>query len=284
MKKFFTVLLLSILFFSVDSAKAQPYLNFYVNGSCPMDGLKDSNYREGIGFSVEFLSGSLYKTKNNLFEIRLGMGFEFLHYGTSKRVTDLTFDTPNGDLGSTRIRNRMTAFYIGPKFIFNTGRVSPYLDVFGASRSFYTNQINRFNENVEGFERQSTELLLRNSRAHYGGSVGAIYNLGRNVAFDARVSYSTGNGIKFIEENSVERDPNFESGVRYRVVNAPVSNILVFRLGVQLKIQKCKDCPKRSRRTPTNRRINNSPSRPKKKPAKVKTVPKPPKPEKPIDY
>lgn len=248
-----------------------------------MDGLKDSNYREGVGFSIEFLSGSVYKTRNNLFEIRLGLGFEFLHYGSSDRVNDLVFDTPNNDLGSVRIRNRMTAFYFAPKFIFNTGRVSPYFDVFGASRSFYTNQLNRFNENVEGFERQSTSLLLRNSRAHYGGSLGVIYNLGSSVVFDARVSYSTGAGIKFIAENSLERDPNFDSNIRYRVVNAPVSNILVFRLGVMLQIKKCKDCPKRSR-TRRNRNIRNSPSRPKKKPAKVKPVPKPSEPEKPINY
>lgn len=248
-----------------------------------MDELKDSNYQEGIGFSVEFLSGSIYKTKNNFFQIRLGLGFEFLHYGSSNRVNDLVFNTPNDDLGSVRIRNRMTAFYIAPKFIFNTGKLSPYFDLIGASRSFYTNQINKFNENVDGFERQSTDLLLRNSRAHYGGSLGVIYNLGKSVVFDARVSYTTGAGIKFIAENSVEKDPNFESNVKYRVVQSQSSNILVFRLGVMLKIQNCKDCPKRSRRSRTNR-INNSPSRPKKKPAKVKPVPKPVEPDKPINY
>lgn len=249
-----------------------------------MDEFKDSNYQEGVGFSIEFLSGTLYKTKNNFFQIRLGLGFEFLHYGSSNRVNDLVFDTPNSDLGSVRIRNRMTAFYFAPKFIFNTGRVSPYFDLMGVSRSFYTNQVNRFNENVDGYERQTTTRLLKNGRQHYGGSLGLMYNLGRSVVFDARVSYTQGRGIKFIAENSVERDPNFVSNVRYRVVQTPSSNILVFRLGVMLKIQKCKDCPKRSSRRRRTNRINNSPSRPKKKPAKVKPVPKPVEPDKPINY
>lgn len=245
-----------------------------------MDELKDSNYKEGIGFSIEFLSGSLYKTKNNLFEIRLGLGFEFLHIGSSKPVDNLVFNTPNNDLGSVRIQNRMTAFYVAPKFIFNTGRVSPYFDLMGVSRSFYTNQVNKFNENVDGYERQTTDLLLRNGRAHYGGSLGLMYKLGKSIVFDARVSYTQGAGIKFIAENSVEKDPDFESNIKYKVVQAPSSNILVFRLGVMFKISTCKDCPKRSGGTRTNR-IRNSPSRPKKKPAKVKPVPKP---DKPINY
>jgi len=283
MKKIFTVFLISVFLFSYNSTKAQPYLNLYTNGSLPMGGLRDSNYHNGIGFSIEFLSGTLYKTKNKFFEIRLGLGFEFLHYGSSSKVNDLVFDTPNNDLGSVKIRNRMTAFYVAPKFIFNTGKINPYFDVFGASRSFYTNQINKFNENIDGFERRSTELLLRSSRPHYGGSLGVIYNLGSAVTFDARISYSTGTGIKFIAENSVARDPAFQSGVRYRVVSAPASNILVFRLGVMLHIKKCKDCPKRSRRTKING-LNNTPSRPKKKPARVKPVPKPPAPKKPINH
>lgn len=284
MKKLFTVLIISVFALSYTSTKAQPYLNFYLNGSCPMDGLRDSNYRDGLGFSIEFLSPSIFKTKNNRFEVRLGMGFEFLHYGTSRKVRDLTFDTPNSDLGSVKIKNQMTGFYIGPKFIFNFGRVSPYLDVFGASRSFFTNQINEFNETVPGYEKRSTSLLLRNGRAHYGGSFGVIYNLGSGFAFDARVSYSTGTGIKFIDLNSVTRDPDYESNIKYKVTNTTVSNVLIFRVGVLLQIKKCKDCPKRSSGSRRSNTISPAPSRPKKQPAKVKPVPKQPEPEKPINY
>lgn len=298
MKKLFTVFVFMLI---GGAAFAQAHLNFYANGTWPMDGFKDSGYRKGYGFSIEYLSRSIIKTRRDWFQIRLGLGVEYSHHGNSQRITDLVFNTPNNDLGSVRINNQHTALYFAPKFIFNTGKISPYFDVFGASRTFTSHQINRFNKEVEGYERQSDKRILRNGRAHYGASVGLLYNLGSSVVFDARVSYSTGAGIKYIDLNSVTRDPNYESNVGYRVAKTNVSNVLVFRLGIMIRLSR----PKTTRSsggssTPTNNKVNTNnnppkttptpanpkPSTPPKKPAEVKPVPKPtpPPPPPPIDY
>lgn len=289
MKNLFTVLF--ILLLSTTGLKAQSYLNVYLNGSCPMDEFKDSGYKDGVGFSIEYLSPSLIKTKNDWFQIRLGFGLEYFYQGGSKKVTDLVFNTPNNDLGSVHVNNQMSAVYFAPKFIFNTGRISPYFDVFGASRSFTTHQVNRFNKEVDGYERETTKRLLRNGRAHYGASLGLIYNLGSRFAFDARVSYSTGNGIKFIGLNSVKRDDNYESNVAYNVVKTPVSNVLVFRIGVMFRLKRCENCPRSSSNGSSTRPNSNrntvtptpKAATPPKKPAEVKPVPKPVPPPKPVE-
>lgn len=292
MKKLFTVL--SFIAVGATGLKAQSYLNLYLNGSCPMDGLKDSAYKDGVGFSIEYLSPSLVKTKNDWFQIRLGFGMEYFYQGGSKRVTDLVFNTPNNDLGSVHINNQMSAFYFAPKFIFKTGRISPYFDVFAASRTFTTNQVNRFNQQVDGYDRETTKRLLLNGRAHYGASLGVIYNLGSRFAFDARVSYSLGDGIKFINLKSVDRDPNYESNIAYHVVKAPVSNVLVYRIGVMFRLKRSENRTRSTgSSTPTQNNINRNrtvtpqvlpkPATPKKKPAEVKPVPKPVPPPKPVE-
>ncbi len=289
MKKLFTILLFIAI--SATGLKAQSYLNVYLNGSCPMDELKDSAYKDGVGFSIEYLSPSLIKTKNNWFQIRLGFGLEYFYQGGSKKVTDLVFNTPNNDLGSVHINNQMTGLYFAPKFIFNTGRLSPYFDVFAASRSFTTHQVNRFNKEVDGYERETTKRLLLNGRAHYGASLGVIYNLGSRFSFDARVSYSMGDGIKFINLKSVERDPTYESNIGYHVVKAPVSNVLIFRIGVMFRLKRCENCPRStssgSSTRPNSNRNTVTPTpkaaTPPKKPAELKPVPKPVPPPKPVE-
>ena len=288
MKKLFTVL--SFIAIGATGLKAQSYVNMYLNGSCPLDGLKDSAYKDGVGFSIEYLSPSLIKTKNDWFQIRLGFGMEYFYQGGSKKVKDLVFNTPNNDLGSVHINNQMTGLYFAPKFIFKTGRLSPYFDVFAASRTFITSQVNRFNKEVDGYERETTKHLLLNGRAHYGASLGVIYNLGSRFAFDARVSYSTGEGIKFINLNSVNRNPNYESNVGYRVVKAPVSNMLIFRIGVMFRLKRCENCPRSTSSENTsspsiNRHNTVTPkaATPPKKPAEVKPIPKPVPPPKPVE-
>lgn len=294
MKRLYTIIITGLALFSFSQTNAQPYLNFYFNGSCPMDALKDSGYKHGLGFSIEFLSADLIKSKANRIELRLGMGFEFLHYRSSKPVKDLVFNTPDNDLGSVKFNNQMGGFYIGPKFIVNMGKISPYIDVFAATRTFSSHQVNTFNKEVPGYDRNTDYRLAWYRRPHYGASLGLMYNLGKSAVFDLRVSYSMGGDMKFIDLNSPERHPDYESNIKYRYIHSPVSNILIYRVGIMLRLGRCKDCPRRSS-TPGQRSVSTPAptpaptskpkptSTPKKKPAELKPVPKQPEPPKPVE-
>lgn len=257
--------------FAIPSS-AQHYIGFYANGAAPMNQLNDSGYRGGVGFSVEYLSPSLLPQTTDAFEFRLGAGIEFLHHGNSKKIKDLVFNTPNNDLGSVKLENLMFGFYVAPKFIYNTGKFSPYFDVMANLRVFNTYQINRFNNEVKGYERESSSPIIQNGVAHFGGSLGLMYRLHSNICFDARVSYTTGAAIKFSDLGSIAKDPAYESNISYRTVKSPVSNVLVFRLGILFSIppkdQKCYD-------NNNNRSIDLTPATPKRKPAEVKPTPKP---------
>lgn len=274
MKKYYFI---SLFILGLGSAAtAQHHIGFYLNGASPYNQLKDSGYRHGIGFSFEYLSPSLFAPKTRSpFEVRIGAGIEFFHHGSSKKVENLVFNTPNNDLGSSKLQNQLFGFYVAPKFIFNIGRVSPYVDVFANARIFNSYQVNRFNREVQGYERTTSKPVVQNTAAHYGGSLGIIYNLGSRFAFDARVSYSTGSAINFVDLNSPTRDPDMASGIVYRKINTPVSDMLTYRIGVLIKI----DCTHTSRphnQTPRHEnRIDYTPSTPTPKPAEVKPMPKP---------
>jgi hypothetical protein len=276
MKKIY-LLLLAFAGFAAP-ASAQHYFGLYLNGANPMHQLNDSGYRNGIGFSMEYLSPSLFSSSADRkpFEVRIGAGIEFFHHGTSNKIKDVVFDTPNNDLGSVKFQNQMFGFYVAPKFIFNVGRFSPYFDVFANARIFNSYQVNKFNKEVQGYERSSNKPVLQNSAAHYGGSLGIIYNLGNNIAFDLRVSYSTGGAINFVNLNSAAKDPDFKSNVKYSSVQSPVSDMLTYRIGILFKL------PKITRSNTVNNNSNNyintTPSRPAPKPAQVKPVPLPPAP------
>lgn len=260
-------------------SSAQHYIGLYANGAAPMNQLNDSGFRNGAGFSVEYLSPSLFSQAPSAFEFRLGAGIEFLHHGNSKKIKDLVFNTPNNDKGSVKLQNLMFGFYVAPKFIFNTGKFSPYFDVMANFRVFNTYQINRFNKEVQGYERESSSPVIQNGVAHYGGSVGLMYRLHNNICFDARVSYTTGTAIKFADLGSIAKDPAFESNVSYHTVKSPVSNMLVFRLGILFTIT-----PKSQQTYDNdNRSIDLTPNTPARKPAEVKPVPKPVPPPKPIE-
>lgn len=256
--------------FAIPSS-AQHYIGLYANGAAPMNQLNDSGYRNGAGFSVEYLSPSLFSQTPSAFEFRLGAGIEFLHHGNSKKVKDLVFNTPNNDKGSVKLQNLMFGFYVAPKFIFNTGNFSPYFDVMANFRVFNTYQINRFNKEVQGYERESSSPIIQNGVAHYGGSVGLLYRLHSTICFDARVSYTTGTAIKFADLGSITKDPAFESNVSYRTVKSPVSDVLVFRLGILFTITP------NSQQTYDNdsRPLNLTPNTPNRRPAEVKPMPKP---------
>ncbi|KAB2917703.1 MAG: hypothetical protein F9K23_04785 [Bacteroidetes bacterium] len=259
----------------VSFAGAQHHIGFYLNGATPFNQLNDSGYRNGIGFSAEYLSPSLFAPNTRSpFEVRVGAGIEFFHHGSSKKVEDLVFNTPNNDLGSSKLQNQMFGFFVAPKFIFNVGRFSPYVDVFANARIFNSYQVNRFNKEVQGYERTSNKPVVQNAAAHYGGSVGLIYNLGSRIAFDARVSYSTGSAINFVDLKSPAKDPDLASGITYRTVRTPVSDMLTYRIGILIKL----DNVQRSQSThytPNNNRINLTPNTPAPRPAEVKPVPKP---------
>lgn len=269
--------LISLLILGLGgSTTAQHHIGFYLNGASPYNQLKDSGYRHGIGFSVEYLSPSLFAPNvRKPFEVRIGAGIEFFHHGSSKKVENLVFNTPNNDLGSSKLQNQMFGFYVAPKFIFNVGRVSPYFDVFANARIFNTYQVNRFNREVQGYERTSNKPVVQNGAAHYGGSLGLIYNLGSRFAFDARVSYSTGSAINFVDLNSPARDPDLASGIVYRTINTPVSDLLTYRIGILIKLDCTRIC-RNNNPTPSNDfRMDYTPRTPAPKPAEVKPVPKP---------
>lgn len=255
---------------TVLTAKAQHYIGLYANGASPLTQLSDSGYRNGWGFSVEYLSPSLFSQNPTAFEFRVGAGVEFLHHGTSNKVKDLVFNTPNNDKGSVKLQNQMFGFYVAPKFIFNVGNFSPYFDVMANFRVFNTYQVNKFDKEVQGYERKSSSPVIQNGVAHYGGSLGIIYRLHNNIAFDARVSYTTGAAIKFADLGSIAKDPAYESNVTYRKVNAQASNVLVFRLGILFTIT-----PKSQQTYDDDRSIDLTPNTPSRRPAEVKPVPKP---------
>ncbi|HYG16788.1 MAG TPA: hypothetical protein VEC12_13610 [Bacteroidia bacterium] len=273
MRRLFTFPLALLFTALAFKAGAQHSLGIYLNGSTAQNQLRDSGYRDGVGFSVEYLSPSLLSLGKR-FEVRVGAGFEFLHYGTSRRVENLVMGTPNNDLGSVKLQNQMVGFYVAPKFIFNTGNFSPYFDVFAAIRGFNSYQVTRLNQEVEGYERNSSKSVLENGVGQWGGSLGLLYHLNSNISFDARVSYSTGGTIKFTDLNSVMRNPDMQSDVKYRNITSPVSDLLVFRIGVLFRLKKCTDCTTRYTPEPENN-IIITPSRPAPKPVDVRPVPKP---------
>jgi hypothetical protein len=274
MKKLY-LLILAFAGFAAP-ASAQHYIGLYLNGANPMHQLNDSGYRNGIGFSMEYLSPSLFSAlAKKPFEVRIGAGIEFFHHGSSNKIENVVFSTPNNDLGSVKLQNQMFGFYVAPKFIFNVGRFSPYFDVFVNARILNSYQVNRFNKEVQGYERSSSKPVLQNAAAHYGGSVGLIYNLGKAVAFDFRVSYSTGSAINFVNLGTAAKDPDFANNIKYSTTQSPVSDMLTYRIGILFKLPKITNT-----NTTTNRNnyINTTPSRPTPRPAEVKPIPLPPAP------
>lgn len=272
MKRIYLFSIVIIFILTAMPATAQHYFGLYLNGSTPLNELKDSAYRNGIGFSMEYLSPTLIKAGN--FEARVGAGIDFLHFGRSKKVEDLVFNTPNNDKGYSRLENYSFDIQIAPKFIYNAGKISPYIDLFTGIRGFYSTQTNTFNKQVQGYEKSSSNTLLQNAVVHSGGSVGLIYNLTSSVAFDLRFSYSTGAGIKFTDLGSARKDPAYESNILYRNTNTVKnSDLFIFRIGVLFKLERNENQITNSYEN--NYRYNyNVPQQP-KKPAEVKPVPKP---------
>lgn len=277
MKK--TFLLLLVAFSLSASAQQEHYFGFYLNGLTPQSNLKDSGYRNGGGFSFEYLSPSLFQNYDRVMEVRLGAGMEFLFNGGSNKVKDLVFNTPNNDLGWSKFQNNMFGFYVAPKFIFNTGKVKPYFDMMGAVRLFNTYQVNEFNREVSGYERRSTKPVIENAVLHYGGSLGLLYELNKNVMFDMRFSYTTGSTIKYADLSSVRKDPAMQSNVIYNTRTSPVSDVFVFRLGVLFTIDcesSCSNSYERKRHSEKNKSYTLPGwSPPSPKPADVKPIPLP---------
>lgn len=248
---------------------AQHYIGLYANGTKPLNSFADSGYRNGGGFSVEYLSPSLLSKHSTAFEIRIGAGIEFSHHGGSNKVKDLVFNTPNNDKGSVKLQNQMFGFYVAPKFIFNVGDFSPYFDITANYRVFNTYQANRFNEEVHGYERKSSTPVIQNGIAHYGGSLGLMYRLSNAVCFDARVTYTTGSAINFADLGTLDRAAASNNSVTYKTITSPVSDVLVFRLGVLFTLNFNKMCS-----WDTDNNSNNfSPSSPSKKPAELRPPP-----------
>lgn len=315
-KHIYLLFSIPVLLAAGSQLKAQSgMLGFYLNGSRPLNEFKDSNYRNGLGFSIEYLSRPLFKTRANWFEVRLGLGWEYFYQG-GKKADSLIFNTPNEDQGFVEIKNEMQSLYIGPKFVFNLGRISPYVDVFGAMRTFTSWQKNEFYNNVEGYEKYSNKRLMKTALGHAGASVGFLYNLSRTAVFDFRVSYTHGGAVSYVNLPTVGKDPDFANNIKYQSIKSPVSDMLIFRVGINLRFHKLpdKNPPATSAPTPAStvpasttpqqpaytppaqqpkprsqqnpepavKPAPTPPPAPPKKPAEVKPIPKPaPAPAKP---
>jgi hypothetical protein len=265
--KFKAILVVLAFLISSASMVAQHFVGFYANYTTPLKQFNDSGYRNGVGFSVEYLSPSIFGNATGPFETRVSAGFEFSHHGSSKKVKDLVFNTPNNDKGSVKIQNLIFGFYVAPRFLFNIGDFSPYVDVIANYRIFNTYQVNRFNNEVPGYERESSTPVIQNGVAHYGGSLGFMYYISKSVCLDARVTYTQGKAVQFANLNSLEKDPNIENSTTYKKVYSPVSDALTFRLGALFTLS-----PNEDRRSYKSSSIS-----PGKKPAQLK-------PSKPINY
>ena len=84
--------ILFIIFFISFEINAQHYLGFYLNGSTPQKSLADSGYKNGLGFSFEYLSDKLVKKK--YFNIRIGIGFDIQSHG-HKRIDSISAEDKN---------------------------------------------------------------------------------------------------------------------------------------------------------------------------------------------
>ncbi|HYG16786.1 MAG TPA: hypothetical protein VEC12_13600 [Bacteroidia bacterium] len=244
----------SILFSVIAPAglSAQSSISFYANGALPKSQFQSSGYRNGYGMSMEYLTPAVFKSRQNIFNIRIGAGMEYFGHGKSNEVKDLVMNTPNNDKGSVYFRNEMTAFYLGPKIVFfPKGRVSPYLDIFGAIRNFNTTQTIAFNEQVEGYQQSSTTDVFKNSIGHYGASAGLLYNVSNHVSIDLRVSYSKGPSINFADLSTVKRHPEYQSNFTYDTRRF-VSDVLILRVGVMFNIFECEICKQNRCNKPAN--------------------------------
>ena len=263
--------------YETPAPKEWAALGFYFNSSLAGNRLKDSGYRNGVGFAVEYLSRPLFRTRNTIFEIRLGMGYEHIQYGRSRKTEDVIFDTPGNDKGWVRLKNTMNAFYISPRFIINAGAIRPYAEVLGGMRAFNTFQQNTFYHEVEDYDKSTSDMIIHNRRIwHYGYSAGIMVELSKYVLFDLRVTHSKGSGISFVNLRTVEKDPAFQSNVRYNTVNVAASDIFMVKAGFVIKLQRSSSQPTTADQQYEEPQAPAETPETPKKPAKVKPVPNPP--------
>ena len=72
------IYLIFVYFFLVTNLNAQN-LGLYFTGSCPQKSLQNLGYKNGLGFSLEYLSNQLIKKES--FSLRLSIGFDAQWHG-----------------------------------------------------------------------------------------------------------------------------------------------------------------------------------------------------------
>ncbi len=253
-----------IFFFLFTNLKSQN-IGFYFNASSPQKSLQNLGYKNGLGFSFEYLSNQLIKKES--FSLRLSIGLDAQWHG-HKNIDSIIFNTSNNDKGYSRFENLCSGLFLGPKFTFNYGLWEPYFELNLALRQFITNQINTFYKAPIDYQKSTSTLILSNNTNHYGLGFGTLYHITGNILFDMRVSYSNGTKTDFVNLNSVSLAKNGVENFDYKIMKANTSDLLFYRIGFIFHLQKNKnDSP--------NTFFNSSPTNVKKPVPNPKIINKP---------
>ena len=231
------IYLIFVYFFLVTSLNSQN-LGLYFTGSCPQKSLQNLGYKNGLGFSLEYLSNQLIKKES--FCLRLSIGFDAQWHG-HKNIDSITFNTPNNDKGYSRFENSCVGLFLGPKFTFNYGLWEPYFELNLAFRQFMTNQISTFYKEPIDYQKSTSTSILSNNTNHYGLGLGSLYHITDNILFDMRVSYSFGTKTDFVSLNSVSLGKNGVDSYDYKIMKANASDLLFYRIGFIFHLKKNKN-------------------------------------------
>lgn len=213
------------------ASMGQAYTGFYLIGSTPLNEFRDNRYRDGIGFSWEFMSNDLLRNSAKGVDFRLGGGLDFLSCNSVKN--SVLLNTPNADPGSLRVKNTHVGLVGIARFTFAPEQqFSPYIDLFAGGRSFSSYQLIKSDKEIPEFEKESRKSIVEKGAFHYGVSGGVLYNVNDWLSVDARLSYSVGGVASFVPLHTVRKDGN---EVKYDT-RASKTDMLIFRLGVIFRL------------------------------------------------
>ena len=244
MKKHTTRIFILLTIFSTGAAlngfsQARMGVHFQYQ---PIDpGMSTSDYRQGIGGNLEFLSDNLRPGK--FLQLHLGAGISILGAGHETRDfnNEFNFETPNDDIDQLFVQNMQFALNgISRIMTPSSWRVQPYVDFMAGIGAFAIFESIHFADS--GIECEDSEMVYSSAdwRLRAGGALGLMVNLNEEISLDFRGTYLQGNSVRYANLESVE----FREGQLDYSIERTHINPWNFQVGIQVNL----DCsPSRSR-------------------------------------
>ena len=227
MRRLFT---LTVLLVATLASQAQWQIGIGGMGLGPVDRFDSSVYKPGGGMFFNLHSSSILP-KNQPFEIRFGMYFDFLQSGSKSFDVDLT--DPINEEGEVRFVNRSTGHHFTTRIGYKANdRLTFFSDVIIGHRKF----VSETTTGVKGYSEEykdDVQTIHKDRTFRYGVGMGSRISVERSFGIEVRADYTRGNQASYF---NLDQTVETATAIEYESQTWPHTDLFVYGVALNWKL------------------------------------------------